>query len=80
MLKHLQEKKEGFLQTLTSEKTKAVSNLQKHLGQNRTTLKQVKMSMTSYQNTLEETNVEELLSNTNEMSSVIDNMMVIKDR
>ena len=80
MLKHLQEEKEGFLQTLTSEKTKAVSNLQKHLGQNRTTLKQVKMSMTSYQNTLEETNVEELLSNTNEMSSVIDNMMVIKDR
>jgi hypothetical protein len=43
MLKNLQEKKEGFLQTLTSEKTKAVSNLQKHLGQNRTTLKQVEI-------------------------------------
>jgi hypothetical protein len=36
--------------------------------------------MTSYQNILEESNVEELLSKTNEMSSVIDNMMVIKDR
>jgi hypothetical protein len=36
--------------------------------------------MTSYQNILEESNVEELLSKTNEMSSVIDNMMVIKHR
>jgi hypothetical protein len=50
MLKNLQEKKEGFLQTLTLEKTKAVSNLQKHLRQNGTTLKQVEISMTTYQN------------------------------
>ena len=80
MLKNLQEKKEGFLQTLTSEKTKAVSNLQKHLGQNRTTLQQVENSMTSYQNVLEESNVEELLSKANEMPLITDKMMVIKDR
>ena len=80
MLKNLQEKKEGFLQTLTLEKTKAVSNLQKHLRQNGTTLKQVEISMTTYQNVLEESNVEELLSKANEMHLVTDKMMVIKDR
>ena len=80
MLKNVQEKKEGFLQTLTLEKTKAVSNLQKHLRQNRTTLNQVENSMTTYQNVLEESKVEELLSKANEMPLVTDKMMVIKDR
>jgi len=65
---------------LTSEKTKAVSNLQKHLRQNGATLKQVKNSMTSYQNVLEESNVEEVLSRANEMPLITDKMMVIKDR
>ena len=80
MLKNLQEKKEGFLQTLTLEKTKAVSNLQKYLRQNGTTLKQVEISMTTYQNVLEESNVEEILSKANEMPLVTDKMMVIKAR
>jgi hypothetical protein len=36
--------------------------------------------MTTYQNVLEESNVEELLSKANEMHLVTDKMMIIKDR